>query len=41
MEMAFMAPARPSTFRLASARFLGDSIPLEEGRESEFHTKNR
>jgi hypothetical protein len=33
------APFQESTIRLTSARLLGDSIPLEEQSETEFHTK--
>jgi hypothetical protein len=34
-------PFKESTFRLTSARLLGDSIPLEEQSKTEFHTRNR
>jgi hypothetical protein len=34
-------PFQGSTFRLTSARLLGDSIPREEQSETEFHTRNR
>jgi hypothetical protein len=34
-------PFQESSSRLTSARLLGDSIPLEEQSETEFHTRNR
>jgi hypothetical protein len=34
-------PFQESTFRLTSARLLGDNIPLKEQSETEFKTTNR
>jgi hypothetical protein len=34
-------PFQGGTFRLTSARLLGDSIPREEQNETKFHTRNR